>query len=150
MSFIKFMEEKFAGSVPNVTNATAETNKTALQDAYSSIKGAIAKVSGTATVFTTKQCQGFCQVPKHLMYRNDVGADGDTPVTSCSVFLTGYFVALIQTFIGYCMWHSKFCLLHLFLVGIQYFKMPALSMEAESQQIKEEKSKFEKYFDKKW
>lgn len=100
-------------------------------------------------------------MPKHLIFRKDtirnetselieVQEFDKSDITSCSVFLMGYFVALIQTFTTYCMWHSKVCLINGFLIIVQYFKMPALSRAADSQKIKKEKTKVEKIFDRKW
>ena len=77
------------------------------------------------------------------MFRKDlvIGIDtnvGQNELTSCSVFLVGYIIALVQAFTTLCMWHAKICLLHATLAGVQYFKMPALTMSAEEKQIKKE------------
>ena len=133
LEFIKFMEGKFAGA-PAAAAAAATTEST-----YERLRGFASKYSSTAAAFGTKQCQGFCQVPKHLMFRTDVPADPNAtgePLTSCSVYLVGYLIALIQAFTTLCMWHAKVCLMHLTLAGVQYFKMPALTMSAEERRIK--------------
>lgn len=132
LDFIKFMEEKFAGQPANSTSTSTEST-------YERIKGFASRYSDTMAAFETKQCQGFCQVPKHLMFRTDVPADTSAtgqPLTSCSVYLVGYIVALVQAFTTLCMWHAKVCLMHLTLAGVQYFKMPALTMSAEEKRIK--------------
>ena len=76
------------------------------------------------------------------MFRKDVTVDTSTtggPLTSCSVYLGGYIIALVQAFTTLCMCHAKICLMHLTLAGVQYFKMPALTMSAEEKRTKTEK-----------
>lgn len=140
LHFIQLMEVHYAGM--KVPDGSELQQGTAIR---SSVERFIGRFTANLTEFQNQQCQGFCQVPKHLIFSTDkpVGSD----LQCCALFMIEYLIALVGTYSSYCMWHTKLCLFQLCFALLQYFKMPSLTSKYEEQKLKKEKSLLKKLFE---
>ena len=140
LQFIQLMEIHYAGM--RVPESSDLQQGTAIRQ---SVERFVGRFTANLTEFQNQQCQGFCQVPKHLIFSTDkpVGSD----LKCCAIFMIEYLIALVSTYTSYCMWHTKLCLLQLCFALLQYFKMPSLTSRYEEQKLKKEKSLLKKLYE---
>lgn len=129
LTFIRYMEEKFSGTNPDdlggqldSSNTTAEAEAETDADAEAtdpnesdsepqSYSDFMNNVSTTFETFEVAQCQGFCKVPKHLLFKTDLvpetGAEDEAEeIQPCSEYILKYLVSMVVAFQRRCMWHA--------------------------------------------
>mmetsp|Transcript_9253 Transcript_9253/g.15554 ORF Transcript_9253/g.15554 Transcript_9253/m.15554 type:complete len:121 (+) Transcript_9253:844-1206(+) len=77
--------------------------------------------------FEERQCQGFCKVPKHLIFSIDKPSESaDGEMKSCSDYIIDYLGTFASTFGVLTLAHSMICFLQLVLSLGLYFKLPSM------------------------
>jgi hypothetical protein len=135
------MEAKYARLKSNVNETQLNEVNTDDEDANKYID-LLQDVTSSITIKDIKQCHGFCQVPKYMLYSKTIQTS--SALESCSKYMIGYLVDFVSTFRNYCMWHCQICLFQLILCCILFFKMPSLSRMKEFHKLKEEEERVAK------